>query len=131
MQLGVVGSGRIAHRFIPEAGFVSGISITAVYNPRQEKALQFCERFNVTNYDSFEGFLAAIDAVYIASPHLSHYEYIKRALMAGKHVLCEIPMVLDGEDAKNFMRWLKKSDWYCLKHLKPHFARHGIICLRL
>ena len=33
VQLGVVGSGRIANRFIPEAGFVNGISITAVYNP--------------------------------------------------------------------------------------------------
>lgn len=100
VQLGVVGSGRIANRFIPEAGFVNGISITAVYNPMREDALQFCERFSVTNYDSYEGFLSAIDAVYIASPHLTHYEYIKMALMAGKHVLCEIPMVLSGEEAK-------------------------------
>ncbi|MFR7809689.1 MAG: Gfo/Idh/MocA family oxidoreductase [Butyricimonas faecihominis] len=69
VQLGVVGSGRIANRFIPEAGFVNGISITAVYNPMREEALQFCERFSVTNYDSYEGFLGAIDAVYIASPH--------------------------------------------------------------
>ena len=62
----------------------------------REEALQFCERFGVTNYDSYEVFLSAIDAVYIASPHLTHYEYIKMALMAGKHVLCEIPMVLWG-----------------------------------
>ena len=107
---------------------MSGISITAVYNPRQEEALQFCERFNVTNYDSFEDFLAAIDAVYIASPHLSHYEYIKRALMAGKHVLCEIPMVLNGEEAKELYALAEKKRLVLLEASKQHFARHGIIC---
>ena len=122
VQLGVVGSGRIANRFIPEAGFVNGISITAVYNPMREEALQFCERFGVTNYDSYEGFLGAIDAVYIASPHLTHYEYIKMALMADKHVLCEIPMVLSGEEAKELYTLAEKKRLVLLEASKTAFC---------
>ena len=41
-----------------------------------------------------------MDAVYIATPHLTHYEYIKQAINAGKHVLAETPMVLKGDCAR-------------------------------
>jgi len=49
---------------------------------------------------SIEELYDAVDAVYIATPHLSHYQYIKNAIHAGKHVLCETPLVLKGEEAK-------------------------------
>ena len=41
-----------------------------------------------------------VDAVYIATPHLSHYENIKHAILAKKHVLCETPMVLTKAQAQ-------------------------------
>ena len=54
----------------------------------------------VVAYPNLNDFYDAVDAVYIATPHLSHYYYIKQALEAGKHVLCETPMVLNGDEAK-------------------------------
>ena len=48
----------------------------------------------------FEEFIKGVDAVYIASPHLTHYDYARRALLAYKHVLCEIPFVLKGCEAR-------------------------------
>ena len=40
------------------------------------------------------------NAVYIASPHYTHYEYAKSALTAGKHVLCETPFVFSKDQAE-------------------------------
>ena len=44
--------------------------------------------------------LANCDAVYVASPHYTHYEYAKAALLAGKHVLAETPFVLHLSEAE-------------------------------
>ena len=101
IRIGIIGTGRIAQRFIPEAVNVSGTKIVAVYNPDYEVAKVFASQFNLHKAtDNLFSFFHSLDAVYIASPHLTHYNYIYQALMAGKHVLCEIPMVLSGDEAK-------------------------------
>ncbi|MBR4027700.1 MAG: Gfo/Idh/MocA family oxidoreductase [Lachnospiraceae bacterium] len=92
-KLGIIGTGRIAHRFVPEAGFVEGIEVVAVYNSRITSAEKFAEEFSIAYYtDNLEKLFEYVDAVYIASPHETHYMYAKRALEVGKHVLCEKPM---------------------------------------
>src|SRR5438067_12438733 len=40
------------------------------------------------------------DAVVIATPLASHHDLVRRALLAGKHVLCEKPLTRTGEEAK-------------------------------
>lgn len=100
-RLGIVGSGRIARRFVPESEVVSGTDVTAVYNPIPGQAAPFAREFGIKAFsESYEDFLSQLDAVYIASPHLTHYAYAKQALLAGKHVLCEIPFVLSAAEAR-------------------------------
>lgn len=100
-RLGIVGSGRIARRFVPESEVVSGTDVTAVYNPIPGQAAPFAREFGLKAFsESYEDFLSRLDAVYIASPHLTHYAYAKQALLAGKHVLCEIPFVLSAAEAR-------------------------------
>lgn len=100
-RCGVIGSGRIARRFVPETQVVGGIEVVAVFNPDKTEAGGFASRFNIKAFsDDFSDFLNNVDVVYIASPHLTHYDYIKRCLIAGKHVLCEIPFSLSKADAE-------------------------------
>lgn len=100
-KVGIVGSGRIAKRFVPETKVVNGIVVNSVYDPIKENADAFALKFDLKAFThSYQEFLAGVDAVYVASPHLTHYEYAKLALKAGKHVLCEIPFVLSGSQAK-------------------------------
>ena len=98
-RIGVIGSGRIAHRFVPETKVVNGAEVVAVLNPEKEEAEAFAKMYNLEAYTEYEDFIQKVDAVYIASPHLSHYDYAKRSLQVGKHVLCEIPFVLSKEQA--------------------------------
>lgn len=101
VNVGIVGCGRVARRFPSEAGIVSGVNVCAAYDADPCKAEAFVSEFNgVRTCSSFVNLLETVDAVYVATPHLSHYGCIKTALQAGKHVLCETPMVLDGNQAK-------------------------------
>lgn len=101
VRLGVIGSGRIASRFVAESKFVSGVNVEGVYNPHPESARNFAEKHQLNFHsDNLKEFFAMTDAVYIASPHTSHFGYIVDSLMNGRHVLCEKPMCLSMEECR-------------------------------
>ena len=119
--LGIVGCGRIANRFVPEAKFVSGVETTSVFHPTDEEARRFGLLHNLKGYSDIDIFLSSVDAIYIASPHHTHYFYAKRALEAGKHVLCEIPMVLKKDEAEELFQLAEKKGLVLLEASKTAF----------
>ena len=100
VRVGIIGYGRVGHRFPSEANVVSGVNVTGIYdcNP----AIDISD--GLQRYESAEDLIADVDAVYIATPHLTHYNYIRQALLAGRHVLCETPMVLQKDQAIELYR---------------------------
>ena len=121
-HIGIIGSGRIARRFVPESKVVSGADVVSVFNPDSIAAMDFSRVYNLHYHSVFEEFLEEIDAVYIASPHLTHYEYAKRALCAGKHVLCEIPFVLSGSEARDLYNLAESKNLVLLEASKTAFC---------
>lgn len=100
IRVGIVGTGRIASRFMAEEKYVSGMNIVGAFNPEPDSANAFHKKHNIHIYSQdYNEFLDKIDAVYIASPNETHYEYAKETLKAGKHVLCENPIALDRQGA--------------------------------
>ena len=100
VKVGIIGCGRIANRFPAEADVVSGVKLTAAFDINQEKCKNYSQHFGIKACDNIYSLYHDVDAVYIATPHLSHYDYIKEAIKSGKHVLVETPMVLNGIQAK-------------------------------
>ena len=121
-RVGVVGSGRIANRFVPETKVVNGAQVTAVINPSQESAERFAEVHSLTAYTDYDAFLQDVDLVYVGSPHLTHYDYVKKALRADKHVLCEIPFVLSKEHALELYRLAEERNLVLLEASKTAFC---------
>ena len=110
IKVGVVGCGIMGNRFVPEASFVSGIEIAGAYDIDTETAGEYAGRHNIPRiYASFEEMLNDVDAVYIATPHLSHYGYSRKSIEAGKHVLCEIPLVLEKAQAEELYSLAKEK----------------------
>lgn len=100
IRVGIAGCGSIARRFVPESSFVSGVTIAGIYDTEPSAAESFIQNLNTGHiFDSYEALLEGVDAVYIATPHLSHYTLAKQAIVARKHVLCEIPLTLNREEA--------------------------------
>lgn len=121
-RIGIIGSGRIAERFIPEAKLVSGISVQGVYNPNISSAVRFAEKWQINCYETLEEFYLAVDAVYIASPHETHYDYIKMSLEHGKHVLCEKPMVLEKLQAEELFSYAKHQGVILFEGIKTAYC---------
>lgn len=133
LKAGIIGTGRIANRFIPEVKLVSGISAQGVYNPHRESAEAFAKKWEIDAYDDLEIFFNDVDVVYVASPHQTHYEYVKSALEHGKHVLCEKPIMLKREQTEELFRYAKEHGCILFEGIKtaycPGFEKLlGIAC---
>lgn len=122
-RLGIIGSGRIATRFVPEVEYVEGVNVEVIYNPHIESAQKLAVTNCVPVYTDDEANLYQnCDAVYIATPHNLHYQYIKQALSAGKHVLCEKPMVLKKAEAVELFALASEKNLVLMEALKTAYA---------
>ena len=132
LTIGMVGCGRIATRFVKEAKFVDDVRLTGVCGLDESESRRFAGTNGLSFYsDSFKKLLDKIDAIYIASPHLIHYEYIKKALNKGKHVLCEKPMVLSASEATELFRLAGEKKLVLLEALKTAFTPGFIQMVRI
>lgn len=123
VRVGMVGAGRIASRFVTESQHVSGVDITSVHDINFTKAASFVVEYGIEDvYREYPKMLSNVDAVYIATPHLTHYELIKQALLADKHVLCETPMVLNGEEARELYTLAEKKGVVLMEANKTAFC---------
>jgi predicted dehydrogenase/diketogulonate reductase-like aldo/keto reductase len=101
---GILSTGRIAGTFargLKESG--SG-RLVAVGSRSAESAARFAEEHGVDAgraHGSYEALLAdaEVEAVYIATPHPEHVEWVVKAAEAGKHVLCEKPAGINHAEA--------------------------------
>jgi predicted dehydrogenase len=121
-HIGIIGSGRIANRFVPETKVVNGAQVVAVLNPDKDEAEAFAKKYGIEAYTDFDPFIEKVDVVYIASPHLTHYDYVKQSLLAGKHVLCEIPFTLKKEEAIDLYRLAEERNLVLMEASKTAYC---------
>lgn len=123
VRMGIVGTGRIAPRFIAEAKYVSGIYIVCAYNPVEKSAADFERRMKQKCYTgAYEEFLEQVDGVYIASPHETHYDYARKAIEHGKHVLCEKPMTFTKREAVELYEMARKRNIVLMEAVKVAYC---------
>ncbi len=123
IRLGVIGSGRIAARFVAEARYVSGVSVEGVFSRRFASAKAFAEKLELERASqTLPELFESVDAVYIASPHGTHYDYARQALEAGIHVLCEKPMTLTGAQTAELFELAAERGLVLLEAVKTAFG---------
>lgn len=100
LRWGVIGCGVIANE-MAQTLEREGRSIDAVANRTHAKAVAFAERYGVGKvYATADELLADadVDAVYLTTPHNTHITYLRKALAARKHVLCEKSITLNADE---------------------------------
>lgn len=94
----ILGAGGIANE-LATAATRMGKKIYGVANRTHETAVKFAEKYGVSKvYDDIEDLFTDpdVDILYLSTPHNTHYEFIKKALLAGKHVLAEKSITLNA-----------------------------------
>ena len=122
IHLGIVGDAPFVKKVWKESKSVNGIHVKRLFtkNPEimDEAAIQEIEVF-LDNYDKF---ISGVDAVYIRSLPQDHYMHIKRALNAGKHVLCESPITLDQSQYKELIDMADSKELILMEAIKTAYA---------
>lgn len=117
IRLGLIGDSLFIDKVIGETSFVNGIQISAVCTNRKDTKTG--EFKLVSSYDEL---LQESDAVYVRSLPKKHYDHIKQALEAGKHVLCESPMTLSAEQINELFELAKSKNLILMEGIKTAYA---------
>jgi len=125
---GVIGPGGIANRFAGALEGVPGAHLAAVFARDAAKGQAYAEQWRrggeparVTT--DLADLLAdpSVDAVYIATPHSNHGEYVRAALLAAKPVLCEKPLVTSEAEGRALVELAREKRVFLMEALWTRF----------
>ncbi len=108
----VLGVGVIANE-MARALHKEGKNLYAVANRTHDKAEAFAEKYSVTKvYDTIDDMFddADVDVIYITTPHNTHYQFMKRALENGKHLLVEKSVTLNSHELDEMIALADKKN---------------------
>jgi predicted dehydrogenase len=110
LDIGIIGAGGFA-AFASKAFLkIEGVKIIAVTDISEPAARLLATDLNAIVYTGIDEFLddPELDLVYISTPPFLHYEQSKKALLKGKHVICEKPAAFKSSEAEE-LRSLARS----------------------
>lgn len=110
---GLIGASTIARQHMVDAIRAQGhCEVVAVASTSLERAQTFAKEHAISRaYDSVDALLAdpAVNVVYISTTNELHHDQVLMAAAAGKHVLCEKPLALNLEDAREMVHACRKA----------------------
>lgn len=95
-----LGTGVIANE-LAQALEALGGKLYSVANRTYDKGVAFAEKYGIEKvYEEIDQVFEdpEVDIIYISTPHNTHINYLRKALAAGKHVLCEKSITLNSEE---------------------------------
>ncbi len=103
MKAGVIGAGRFGRNHVRTLHEMEALHSVAELNDTAREDI--ADEFKVQVYKDYQELLATdVPAVSITTPAPSHYQIAKDAILAGKHVLVEKPMVLDPAQGEELVK---------------------------
>ena len=119
-----IGTGTLAAQVAEEITKTGRHRITAVCSRRFESAEAFAKKYGAEAFHDINEALAfgRIDAVYVVTPHSSHYEYTKLAIEAGVPVLCEKPFTTDAKKTRELFALAKEKKVYVAEAMWTWFS---------
>lgn len=119
LRIGLIGSAAFRTKFVNESKFVNGVEVVGVCASHPGNEPEMAELFYTPSYDEL---LEKVDAVYVISKPEKHYRHCKKALLAGKHVLCESPMALKVEECKDLFQIAEEKGLVLMDAIKTAYS---------
>ncbi|MGF7215763.1 putative dehydrogenase [Spirosoma lacussanchae] len=121
---GILGPGRIAHKFAQDLLTVPDAQLYAVASTDQQRADAFAAQYGAPHaLDSYEGLLTLpdLDVVYVATPHVKHYENVMMLLNGGISVLGEKPFAMNSQQVQTMVETARSKSVFLMEALWSRF----------
>lgn len=124
IRWGILGLGRIAHKFVQDLQTVPDVELLAVASTSQQRADEFAAQYGAKHaYGSYEELMTCdgLDVVYIATTHNHHFENTLLCLNAGIAVLCEKPFAINAEQVRQMVETAREKQVFLMEALWTRF----------
>ncbi len=121
---GILGPGRIAHKFAQDLLTLPNAELYAVASSDQQRADEFGKEYNVPHaFGSYEDLLTlpGLDVVYVATPHVKHHEHVMMLLNGGISVLGEKPFAMNSEQVREMVETARAKGVFLMEALWSRF----------
>ena len=119
IKIGLVGAAVFQTKFVNESKFVNGVEVVGVCASVRPSEPEMQDLFYTDSYDRL---LERVDAVYIISKPEKHYIDSKKALLAGKHVLCESPIAFSKQESDELFKLAEERGLIMMDAIKTAYA---------
>jgi xylose dehydrogenase (NAD/NADP) len=118
LRFGVLGAARIARKFVAGLAGSQSVAAAAVASRDPVRGRAFADALGIGRvHDSYQALLddPEIDAVYVPLPNGLHAEWSIKAARAGKHVLCEKPLAISAQQAREMFAAAEANGVYLVE----------------
>lgn len=121
LKLGLVGEASLLNKFERESHYVNGVVISGVCAQENYLLSEEVKNLSVVS-NNLQDLIDISDALYIVSHPSRHFEQIRAALLAGKHVLCETPIALRVSDYEELLRIANEKNLLLIDSLRTAYS---------
>jgi predicted dehydrogenase len=124
IRWGILGPGKIAHKFATGLQAAPGAELVAVGSRSQENADGFADTYGAPHrHASYEALAADpdVDVIYVATPHPRHMDATLLCLEHGKAVLCEKPFAMNTRQAERMVATARDKQLFLMEAMWTRF----------
>lgn len=121
VRLGLAGDALFVSKLWRETAFVNGLRVSALCTRSEALAERGRAELELVT-DDYDRLLEGVDAVYLRTRPEEHASQIRRALEAGRHVLCESPLTLSRSESAELMALAREKNLILMEAVKTAYA---------
>lgn len=124
MNIGILGTGGIAHKMAYTLSKMNNVTLTAIGSRSKEKSESFAAEFGVEKaYGSYVELAKdnTLDLIYIATPHSRHFEDCMICLENGRNVLCEKAFTANAAQARQVLKYAEENGLFVSEAIWTRF----------
>lgn len=122
LKIGIIGeSSVVMSKFVSECNYVNGVSVIGICVQNKQSLSDALLSLPLVTSE-YELLLNQVDAVYVLSHPSMHYAHVKKALEAGKHVLCESPVTLNWDECQELFYLAKEKGLVLSEGIKTAYS---------
>lgn len=120
VNVGLVGYDKYLNKVFNECKYVNGVKVNAVWSNNTSEFTE--DLLALQPSTDMDDFLSKVEALYIHSHPNAHFNQIKKALLAGKHVMCESPIAETKEECAELIRLAKTRNCVLMESLRTAYS---------